>query len=96
MSTENNLRTWAAYVLDHHDLGECVADLNAAADLIETMKRQLAEAQKDARRYRWLRDQDYVVASQHPAALIASGTGDALDAAIDAAMEAIRALGSKT
>ena len=51
------------------------------------LERQLAEAQKDAERYRWLRAQDYVVASKHPAELLVFGTDGVLDAAIDTALK---------
>jgi predicted 3-demethylubiquinone-9 3-methyltransferase (glyoxalase superfamily) len=69
------------------DGGECpaLAMVREAADEIERLQRELAEARRDAERYRWLRDKS-------PAKWTID-VGDLplfkfdLDAAIDAAME---------
>lgn len=74
--------------------------LNEAADTIDTLRAQLAEAQRDAERYRYLRTLDasrdppadktmWVVQYRHPAGaipeLVSGGFGESLDASIDAA-----------
>ena len=56
-------------------------------DRIADLERQLAEAQKDARRYRWLREQHVgALLEEIPPLAPFTDACDALDAAIDAAM----------
>ena len=56
--------------------------LTEAADTIENLREQLAEAQKYAERYLWMRDKE---TSEGWDIIGRSGTPDAIDAAIDAA-----------
>ena len=54
-----------------------------AADTIDTLRAQLAEAQKNEKRYLWMRDKE---TSEGWDIIGRSGTPDQIDAAIDAAM----------
>lgn len=56
--------------------------LSEAADTIDTLRAQLAETQRDAERYRWMRDKE---TSEGWDIIGRSGTPDAIDASIDAA-----------
>ena len=52
-------------------------------DTIDTLRAQLAEAQKNEKRYLWMRDKE---TSEGWDIIGRSGTPDQIDAAIDAAM----------
>jgi len=58
---------------------------------VETLRNQLAAAQKDAKRYRWLREQttggNFWVAHGHLHGGLSQWNGEPLDAAVDAAMK---------
>ena len=65
---------------------------NGAKDKIVQLERELAEAKKDAERYRWLRDNTCKSSLYEHCGIEGYGTevmisGEVLDAAIDAAMK---------
>ena len=59
----------------------------------EQLERELAQAKKDAERYRWLRDSDnayplFFIAQRDPNNIVVQFRGDLADANIDAMMQA--------